>query len=231
MTESQMDGGHNLGTDANANGSPSDNSGVQQPSFDSTELQKILDAVGTLSKRVDGLQSVKDKQAAELTGLKGQIAEYEKLKEKLGPEGALEQMELKRTLSEMKESLSKLTQVSGNTPGTGANGAVNVAQVIEEYGLDRNDPEVALLANNRYSSKLEVEAAIARYHKAKQAAPNPTPAQQPAAPGGKTTNLNSGELVAEYKRQMLAARGKPRELSSIREEFLQKGVNVHEVNF
>jgi hypothetical protein len=232
MAEKQVDGGSAEGTATNANGGASENQSVQQPSFDAAKLQEVLDAVGTLSKRVDGLQSVKDKQASELTGLKAQIAEYKELEKRLGPDGAIEQMELKQTLNQMNQTLEQLQKgsVSTQPTGTGESGAVDAAQAIRDFGLDMNDPKVALLASKQYKNQDEVDLAIAKHIRAKKSAPSPTPAQQPAD-AGQPVKEGAEEATTEYINNVKAARGNPQKVRALREQAIKAGVKVWEIDF
>ena len=196
MTDNQMDGGPADGTTTNANGGASGTQGVQQPSFDAAKLQEVLDAVGTLSKRVDGLQSVKDKQANELTGLKAQITEYEQLKERLGADGALEQLELRQTLAEIKEKLSGA--VSPQSPGTGASGAVNAAKAFVDLELDLKNPLVADALGKQYASETEAQLAAYRVRDQLRNSPSPTAAQGAAIQGGQPkAEPNRDALIEE----------------------------------
>lgn len=233
MAETQVDGGSDEGTAIVANNSASGTQGDKQPSFDAAKLQSSIDAligkVDELDARTNGLQSVKDKTTKEISGLKNQIAEYEKLKEKLGPEGALDQMELRQTLDEIKNQLSQ--SVSTPSGGNGQGGVVNAAQAVRDAGLDMNDPQVALLATKQYESEAEVNAAIVGHLKAKRNAPNPTQAQALADTGAPAPKTDVEALTTEYKQKVQAARGNPREITNLREEYLQKGVKTWEVSF
>lgn len=199
MTDNQMDGGSADGTATDANGGASENQSDKHPSFDAAMLQEGFDAINkniqTLQSRVDGLQGQKDKK---ISGLEGKIAEYENLVERTGSkEGAIAQMNLQEQLSEMNSALQELRgSASTPTPGNGQGGAVNAANVVLEYGLDPKDPQLATIVNGKYQSSDEVELAVARYIKAQQKAPSPTPAQE-LAETGKLVHEDKNALIQE----------------------------------
>ena len=178
MAENDMDGGQLDGTALNANQDASDQEGVQQPSYDAARMQATLDALNsglqTLQKRVDGLQGKKD---SEISGLKSKIAEYEKLKEKFGGDGAIEQIELRDTIANMNQTLAELRgSVSPQAPGTGASGALEVAQAIEELQmreLDANDKGFVQLVRDGLTQEKFNEYVV-----------NKTRPQPPASPAG-----------------------------------------------
>jgi len=236
MAENQVDGGSDNGTATEANGGASETQSVQQPSFDAAKLQETLDALTSkiteLEARTNGLQRQKDKK---ISSLKAQIAEYKELEKRLGPEGAMEQIELKQTLAQMNQTLEQLQKgsVSTQSLGTGVSGAVDAAQVInvDELGWDKNDPQVALLAQKNFSSAAERDAAIVNHLKAKKSAPSPTAAQAPAETGAPPPPKDLDERTNEYIKNVRAAFGKPGEIKHLREKAIQDGVKVWEIDF
>ena len=237
MTENQMDGGSEEGTVTDANGDASGNQSVQQPSFDAAKLQSTFDAFGAtleeLNARVNGLQSVKDKQDNKLTGLEGKIAEYEQLVEKVGSkEGALAQMKLQEQLTEMNQALQELRgSASTQPPGTGASGAVNAAKTFAEMGLDLKDPQVAVEMAKSYQSE---DAVIAAGYKLSQKfahTPAPTQAQGAALQGGSPKKEDVETLTSEYQTEMANAQGNPSLARSIKAKYKEKGVPVDSVVF
>ena len=233
MAEQQVDGGSAEGTATGANGSASDNQSDKQPSFDAAKLQSSIDAligkVDELDARTNGLQSVKDKTTKEISGLKDQIAEYEKLKEKLGPDGALDQMELRQTLADIKNQLSG--SVSTPTPGNGQGGAVNATQAFAEMELDFKDPRVQTALTKSYSNQDEAELAAFKLRKQIQTSPSPSPAQGASLQGKPPAAENVEAMTAKYKTDMLAARGKESQLTKIREQAIKDGVPVWTIDF
>ena len=236
MAEQQMDGGSAEGTATGANGSASGNQSDKQPSFDAAKLQQTLDALNngfqTLEARVNGLQSVKDKDKKELSDLKGRIAEYEQLKERLGPEGAMEQIELRDQLAQMNQTLSQLSgSVSTPTPGNGQGGAVNATQAFAEMELDFKDPRVQTALTKSYSNQDEAELAAFKLRKQIQTSPSPSPAQGASLQGKPPVAENVEAMTAKYKTDMLAARGKESQLTKIREQAIKDGVPVWTIDF
>lgn len=110
---------------------------------------------------------------------------------------------------------------------------VETGQLLTNYGLDPNDPAIApLLAawyqNPREPEELELKLARIARGKINQ----PVPPAPPAPVGGKPPGPpDAAALTAEYKTAMLAARGKRTLLASIRSEYAQKGVDVHNIDF
>lgn len=232
MAENDMDGGQTDGTAQAANLGASGEDGVQQPSFDAAKLQTTLDAlvgkIGELEARTNGLQSVKDKTISEVSGLKAKIAEYEQLKERFGADGAVEQLELKQDLSEIKAQLSKLG--STQVPSTDAGSAVSVAKAFENAGLDMKDPRVLVAMQNRYENSEKAELAAYRLKKALDSTPAPTPAQS-AALQGESRKADVDTLTQEYITKMQAARGKPTEVKALMNQYKELGVPIGEVVF
>ena len=232
MTEVQMDGGSADGTDTNANGVASGNQSVQQPSFDAAKLQSSIDAligkVGELEARTNGLQSVKDKTTSEVSGLKARIAEYEQLKEKLGPDGAIDQMELRQTLAEIKAQLSG--SVPAQPAGSGASETFNVAQAVEDLQvrqLDANDPDFIKLLKKGLSKETFNEY-IANKTRPQPAA---TPSGMVQSPATGTPKASPEGLTAEYQTRMISLRGNKQAAMALKEEYRQKGVPVDQVYF
>jgi hypothetical protein len=231
MAENQVDGGSGEGTATNANGGASGNQSVQQPSFDATKLQSSIDAliekVGELEARTNGLQSVKDKTNKEVSGLKAKIAEYEQLKERFGADGAIEQIELKQTLEEIKNQLSN--SVQAQTSGTSADETVDVAQAFA--GFDASDPRVAVAMSKKFASQEAAEFAAFKLSKQLNNSPTPSAAQAASDPGKPAAKQDVEGLTAEYKEKMLAARGNEKMLDSIRATYFKQGVPVYEIDF
>lgn len=237
MTDKQVDGGSVEGTVTDANGNASENQSVQQPSLDAVKLQERLDALvsgfSTLESRINGLQSVKDKDKKEISSLKSKIAEYEQLKERFGADGAVEQIELRDTLSEMKDQLSKLTgSVSTPSGGNGQGGAVDAAKVFDEMGLDRKDPLVnTVLAGLQGKDKDAIELAGYRLQRQIQSSPSPTQAQGASIQGKPAAPENVEALTEEYKQKMQAARGNRSEIQRLRSAYKEKGVDIYAQDF
>ena len=237
MAENQVDGGQTEGTTQDANAGASSGTGVQQPSFDAAKLQESLDALNngfkTLEARVNGLQGTKDK---EISGLKGKIAEYEQLKERLGSsESAMEQLELRDQLAQMNAALTKLTgSVSTQTPGTGASGAGELAQVIADNQLDANDPEVTKILADYKGLRAATE--LGKLAASRASKPPASPAASTSMTGGSTSvvETNVEVLTAEFKQKMQATpRGQAGKAArdALKDEYRKKGVSVFSVDF
>ena len=233
MAEHDMDGGSAEGTDTNANGAASGNQSDKQPSFDAAKLQSSIDAlmteVGELKARTNGLQSVKDKTTNEVSGLKAKIAEYEQLKEKFGADGALDQMELKQTLLDIKAQLSG--SVSPEPAGSGVGGTVNAAQVFSSKGLDVNDPRVAVALNKTYSNATDAELAAYKLKESIQSSPSPTPAQSATPLGSAPVAPDASALKQSYIQEVTAARGNKSLIRGIQQKYQQQGLDPGSVDF
>ena len=127
----------------------------------------------------------------------------------------------------------RLAPQSVSTPGTGAvqTAPVEVTKIASQYGLDANDASfVAGLGNETDATKVELAIARRAHDKANQ--PSPTAAQGTAPVGGNIPQPKVGEeLVGEYTKQMLAARGNKALGEQIKAEFRKKGCPVDKVIF
>jgi hypothetical protein len=181
--------------------------------FDAAKLQSSLEAlsskVDAFAKTVSTIQSGKDhavqdvrKEVGELRTL---IKDYEGLKSKLGEDGAIDQLELKQTLTTIQTQIAQLTgQIPAKAAGNGGGGAEEVARIMGEYGLSSNDPAVAPLYEMR-GDALKAAAADMAFRKAKQTPPDISAAGSINSSGA-GTGLNSqdvekmaGELKVLYR--------------------------------
>jgi hypothetical protein len=176
--------------------------GVEQASIDAVKLQGTLE---TLTKRLDEIekgyrtfQGERDKGTKDLKRevgeLRSVLGDYEKLKAKgLDLDEAVEQIELKQSMAEIKQILSgslPAKTIAGSVGG----GATESARVVKDLGLDAADPEVvALLGRNLPTVELAIEAGKMLAHKA--TLPNPTEAQRAALKGSAPTGARSAEVV------------------------------------
>ena len=108
----------------------------------------------------------------------------------------------------------------------------NVVQhVVNELKLDTSDPEVLALLGGKYRGydHLRAEAALLVARKATK--PTPSSASSPPLPGGTIMTPSEKELVAEYTKEMLAARGKRDVLKAIQAKYREKGLDTGKVTF
>ena len=244
MAQNDMDGGSDNGTDVIADNIASETQSDKQPSFDAAKLQTSIDAligkVGELEARTNGLQSVKDKTSATVSDLKARIAEYEQLKERLGPDGALNQMEqrqnfaseqneLRQTLAEIKQQLSG--SVSTQLVGNEASGTMNAAKAIEELSsrdLNANDPEFIKLVNAGLTQD-KLNAYIVNKTRPQSPASIAGAVPEPARGGAQKTN--PGEMKAEYIQEVQNARGNRNAIKAIQERYKELGFDPGSVGF
>lgn len=201
-------------------------------------LQASLDSlnskVDSFAKTVSTIQSGKDKAVQKVESeLKSMFADYEKLKERLGPDGAVEQMELKQQLSDIQAQLQRFSPtVPAMSAGNTQTGADLAAKVIDQIGLP-DAPEVASFRQRSFSS--EAEALLEGAKLAASLAKKPLPsAAQLAATESKTVTAGAEtveELTRDYQKNMLAAKGNKSMLRSLKEEARKKGVPVDSIVF
>lgn len=226
-------GGNGAEPNAPLSGSVSDQQNSSGQQGLEAALSQLTNRLDSIEKGFRTIQSDKDRGVAsvkkEVGELKETLAQFEALKEKgFSTDEAVEQIELKRDIAELKKLLQPAA--SASSPGTGASGQGDVGRVIAELGLDVNDPQVSLLLSQGLNPlQLGIKAAQLAQQKAN--APRPTGAQAPATPGSAQANSDVDSLTREYKQKMIAARGKPGELKAIQDDYKNKGVPIYEVDF
>lgn len=123
------------------------------------------------------------------------------------------------------ERLQGAQQASGRANVPQANDEVQT--VINELGLDANNPQVLSVLTKKLSP---VRTAI-ELAKLAQPSSAPTDAQRPPVQGVPPTTPNQEALVAEYRAKVLANRGKRDVILALRAEYKQKGVPVESISF
>jgi hypothetical protein len=198
MTKHESDSDLPEGTAENTNSASSQAGGDKQSSFDATKLQSTLEALSKkldeVDKRSAALQGDKDrgvnKANSEVEALKKKIAELEKYR-KAGydDDSALEEMSFRETIHEVKSQLAELKSVSAG------NGAVDVAKVVSDFGLSKDDPAVvAFLASRSFESVEKAEVAIAKFVKGQTNKPIPSEADRSASPTGVSKPTNPVDI-------------------------------------
>lgn len=93
----------------------------------------------------------------------------------------------------------KLNLSSPQPVGNGQPGAVDVAKVISDVGLDSSDSDAIALAARQYPNEEARELALRRYAMSKK---TPTPADQSAPPGNPapTEPVGDAELLARWEK-------------------------------
>ena len=234
MADNEQDSGQNLGNVAEPTAPISEGGGDQQSSGGAEQmLASFAKKLDEIDARTRSLQGDKDRGVKKVEGeLRKVLGEYEALKERLGPDGAVEQLELREQLSAIQAQLSGL----GGTPspqatGTSASGALDTAKAIEELaarGLDANSPDFIKVLKSGLSEEKLNSYIVSKTRPQPQA--SPAGAIQPPATGG-AESPSSEALTAEYQQKMVAAQGDPSLARSLKAEYAKKGVPVDSVVF
>ena len=242
MADQNRDSDLDTGVQGTQNPDASQDLGDKRGSeFDAAQVQADLEtltqSVQGLSKAVSTMQSGKDRAVKdvkrEVGELRSLLGDYEQLKERLGPDGAIEQLELKQQLSDIQERLASLSnpssvQVRGDEPP----GAFDTAKAVEEivgHGLDANAPDfIKMLKSGLTKEKLD--AYIVDRTRLQPPASPAGGATEPAR-GGVPPKENVETLTAEYQQKMVAAQGNPSLAKALKAEYAKKGVPVDSVVF
>lgn len=239
MADKNLDSDQDTGVQGSPNPDASQGSDVQQGSgFDAAKLQTDIDtltkSVAGLSKAVSTMQSGKDRAVKEVkSDIKSLFGEYETLKERLGPEGAIEQIELKQQLSAIQEQLSNIGSSSTAPVGNSEGGATDVAKAIsrvQEYGLDANAPDFLEVLKQNPTMDTVNNYILDRVK-----------AQREPSLGGVSTEPAKGskpkpkieEVTNEYMDKYKAAVEKrdPNLARDIKNEYREKGVPVDNISW
>ena len=140
---------------------------------------------------------------------------------------------------QMQEYIDKRLSERGVPPNTdksisaeaGIDSGNAVQQIVKEFQLDTSDPDVLTLLSGKYRNfdQLRAEAAILVARKATR--PTPSSASSPPLPGGTIMTPGEKELVAEYTKEMFAARGRRDAQKAIQAKYRQKGLDTGKVTF
>lgn len=234
-----LDSGNSNGTAGTPTPVSSEGKSDSSSSFDASKLQSAFDALTRKLDEVDArtksLQGDKDravnKTKSEVDDLKRKIAEIEKLeKSGLDRDTALDEFSFREVVRDLKDQLGKLNPALPQPAGNSAGTAADAAKVLSEFQLDGNDPEVVAQVLSKVTEVEQVRAAAQLA--LKRANPNqPSPAAAGTLVGKPAPPPNVEELTKDYKKDMIAARGKPSELRAIKDKYIKLGVNIHEVDF
>ena len=224
----------------------SSDSGNGQPSSDTVNLTKA--EYDKLQKRLERLESedrsAKDRAVkntnkriedleTKVTPLLERAAEI--IKDGKSPQDALQQAQKEQDDLEEKQLLRDFLKknVSGKLP-TESNGnatpeGVKVADVIKEYNLDGNDPEViAAVISKNFANETEAKLAAANIALRRLNSTPPNPAASTASVG--TTAQQGGDLKGQYERRLdelqKMGRPNPSQIADLKSEFRKKGLEV-----
>ena len=179
------------------------------------------------------------KMESKLTDLEGAIAKYDNLIDSgMSKPQALAQMQGDKQIEDLVSEVASLK--SGNvdvpSPGGGEQTWENQeATILERDGISKEDDRLfELLKSNTYASHdeyvkdLNEKAFTWRQEDAKKPVPSDSTIAQiiPSVPTG------DGKYSEEtYKEAVVAARGKPEEITKIRDQALADGVDVYNISF
>ena len=196
------------------------------------EVAKLLDA--KLKPILDEVRGVQGRQDQDRKALREFLGEYQKQKAKGLSDSEAENAAVtsikERTEAQTdKELLRKIAEkvlgpsFAGNEPPIHAN-------IVQQYSLDANDPDVIANVLSQTDPK-DAEIAAARLVNRRKAQPGmsasaaSTIASTPAPPA------NVDSLTKQYQEKVLAARGNKSLIKGLKAEYAQKGVPVDQVNF
>jgi hypothetical protein len=236
MAENDLERGNELEGGAQ----PSATSSDTQPHHSSQASQAATDVaerIKRLEAMVETMQSNKDKGVnkalTEVGELRQTLGEVQKLiKKGYSEDEAFEAIEAKKADDEFRQAVLELSKSlkSGSLP-VQANGAQAKPSVIDvtELGLDANDPEVLANVLSQTDPK-DAELAALRLLR-KRGTTNFTPAAASPVSGQPSRPAGVEQLTEQYYNDMLAARGKPDLLKSIKDKARKAGVPVEQVVF
>jgi hypothetical protein len=223
MTENQEEGNFVETGGAPANVQPSTLASQPSP----VDIPALVAEIRTLKGEVNALKSGKDKAVSRL------MKPLEEIAKRLGvDEETVQKAQREMVLDELVAQRIGNSQPQGGTGTTPEPTAqVDVQSIAKQYGLDPVADAAFMLSLVKETNPDTVELHIARKAKEKAGQPNPTPSQVPAPQGGGNNQATGDELVGEYRQKMIAARGKPDLLRSIKADYAKKGVPVDNVIF
>ncbi len=160
-------------------------------SHDSSSATPSQDLIGERIKRIEAMvetmQSNKDKGVnkalSEVGELRKSFSEIQGLMKKgLSEDEAFEQLANREAQSEFQKAIIEVRDLlkggkSLSTQASGAQATPGVAEVIKDYGLDANDPDVIASVLSQTDPKdAEIAAARLKFRRSTQPTPSPTAA-------------------------------------------------------
>jgi hypothetical protein len=156
------------------------------------------------------LQSTKDKRFSTLEKGEGLMRETLALLKNNGvaiPKELEQELALKDYVDQRLQAVAPKADAGTSAPAQSQTGALNLVQMLAEFGLNANDPDVLKLAGGTYRNvdHLRAEAAALAINKLKTPSPSSTlaPAQKGMTPGTGLTDTDkeskSGRLRELYK--------------------------------
>jgi len=218
---------------------------LPNPTFSDTDASPTsADADAIVSKLLPQLeqiidrkvQSTKDKRFSELEKALGGRGKMLAELEELGTDVSKEvRTELRlRELEEQRSGQSpQPAQVRDDGSSTQKAAVTEAIAELRKYELSENDPGFIELLRGNYKSRAEFDLRVKGHIIGKLAPPKAANVadvtQSPAT--ARATDKSTEALTSEYKQKVLASRGKPAEIRALKDEYVKKGVNIHEVDF
>ncbi|MFA6270964.1 MAG: hypothetical protein WC657_07200 [Candidatus Paceibacterota bacterium] len=134
------------------------------------------------------------------------------------------------------EAMARKLGLDSPTPvGNGQSGAVDVAQVILETGLEQTDPDViAAFAGKSFSDPRDAKLIAMDLRLRKVTKPEPSDADRATNSGSVPHSKDAAGLTEEYIKSQLAASKDPQRATLVRankEKYRKLGVDVDHVSF
>ena len=234
MADNELDSGLVGGNDAEPTAPISSEKGDELSSGGAEQmLATFAKKLDEIDARTRALQGDKDRGIKKVEGdLRKMLGDYEGLKERLGPDGAVEQLELRQQLSAIQEQLSGLgASPSPQATGGSVSGVFDTAKAIEELtarGLDANSPDFIKVVKSGLSVDKLNAYIVSKTRPQPEASPGG--AIQPPATGG-AEKPSDAALTAEYIKKVVDAHGNKSLIKGLKQEYEAKGVPVNSVNF
>lgn len=205
-----------------------------------TDLEKKLERLEAMvtsiqsgsNRAVDRMiNSTKD----ELTNLREQFGTVTKLMKSRGisEDEAFDVLKAQKDDAEYKSAILEVRELlkgGKSIPAQAGEAKIDpsVAEIVKQYELDANDPDVVAKVLTLTDPKEAEFQALKMLHK-RSASPSPSGAStvtpKPSHPA------TSDELIKNYQKDMIANRGKPEQIRAIKEQAIKNGVPVDSVSF
>jgi len=126
----------------------------------------------------------------------------------------------------LRQIAEKVLGSSGS--GTPATPDAKVIDVLKQYELDPNDPDVVAKVLTQTDPK---DAELAALKMLRQKGSQPSISAAPPAQGSPAKPAGEAEQLAKYRQEMLSNRGKPAALKEIKDKYRKAGIPVDNVIF
>lgn len=220
--------------------SPNAAGGDKRSSSSSQSKQVDLgERMERLEKMLSSFQSGKDRAIAgtkdEIAELREQFGTVTKLMKSKGlsEEEAFDVLKAQKEDAEYKQAILEVRELlkgGKSVPAQAGEAKIDpsVAEIVKQYELDANDPDVVAKVLTLTDPKEAEFQALRLLHK-RSAPPSPSAAStvtsKPSHPA------TSDELIKNYQKDMIANRGKLEQLRAIKEQAIKNGVPVDSVSF